>query len=137
MNIIIPFVSTLLYWLGGQRNKWYRWLMGIPIAIIGIFTYHYWAIFAIPTYWVATSAFPYGEKSWLNFLGEYGKFFVVGLVLGSCSFILLPFGLALLQSLLSGISFLILKILDDKDIVKNPYQELLRGFFGTIIYFWR
>ena len=89
------------------------------------------ALLAIPAYFIATNT-PYGEKSWLNFLGEYGKFALAGLLLGSCSFILLPFGLAVFQSVLSAISFLVIKILDEKDIIKNPYVEFLRGFFATI-----
>ena len=106
--------------------------MGIPIAIL---CWGSWiSLLAIPAYWIATSAFPYGEKSWLNFLGERGKFFAVGLALGLCSFIVLPFGLALSQSLLSGISFVAVKVLDDKDILKNPWVELARGFLGTILY---
>ena len=133
--ILIPFAAGLFYWLGGQVNKWFRWGMGLPIALIGFLTGHSWVSFmAIPAYWFATSAFPYGEKSWLNFLGEYGKFFVVGLALGACSFILLSWPLAVLQTLLSGISFLVMKYLDDKDILKNPWQELLRGGIGCCLY---
>lgn len=130
----IPIISAILYLIGGQIWKPARWLMGIPIAIVGVYHQCFWAILAIPAYWVATSAFPYGEKSWLNFLGERGKFFVAGLVFGLCSFTYLSLPFALSQSILSAVSFLILKILDDKDMLKNPWQELLRGLLGTICY---
>lgn len=130
----IPLISAICFLIGGQWWKPARWLMGIPITVIGVFHLHYWAILAIPAYWIATSAFPYGEKSWLNFLGEYGKWLVVGLVLGACSFVLLPLWLGVLQSLLSAVSFGLLHWLDEKNIVKNPFQELLRGFCGTILF---
>jgi len=123
-----------MYLVGGQWWKPTRWFMGIPIAIVGTFYHQYWAVMAIPAYWIATSAFPYGDKSWLNFLGQYGKFFVSGLALGLCSFVLLPLWLAVLQSLFSGIAFVLLHYLDEKGIVKNPFQELLRGFLGTVLY---
>lgn len=133
--ILIPIISALLYALGGQVNKWFRWGIGLPIAAIGLLTGHGWmSLLAIPAYYLTTNI-PYGENSWLNFLGEYGKFFVAGLGLGLCSFILLPFGLALSQSILSSISFVVIKVLDNGDVIKNPWVELLRGFMGTAVYF--
>lgn len=144
MMWLIPIISGLSYALGGDGRipylfipganaKLWRWLMGIPIAIIGVLHLHFWAILAIPAYLIATNVFVYGENSWLNFLGEWGKFFVAGFVLGSCSFILLPFGLALSQSILSGISFLVIKYFDDKGVIGNPFVEFLRGLSGTIL----
>ena len=142
MRILIPFICALLYRAGGTdqwqwckiNQKLWRWLgIGLLIGILGCIVKHSFVpLLCIPAYYLATNI-PYGEKSWLNFLGEYGKFALAGLLLGSCSFILLPFGLAVLQSLLSTISFVVIKILDDKDIIKNPYVEFLRGFFATIL----
>ena len=72
-------------------------------------------------------------NSYLNFLGENGKFFFCGLVFGLSS--IPAFGLlhGVIQGIVSAFVFLIVKILDDKDIVKNPWVERLRGFFGTIL----
>ena len=132
---LIPFISAYLYLAGGQWNKRYRWLMGVPIAIIGVCCHQYWAVLAIPAYWIATSAFPYGENSWLNFLGEYGKFIVCGVVFGACSFTMLHWYLGVLQMVVAGLCWWFIKVLDEQGIIGNPYVELLRGFTGTMIYF--
>jgi len=144
MNIIIPIIAGILFALGGDGRipflfikgwnaKLWRWLgIGLLIGILGCIVKHSFVpLLCIPAYYLATNI-PYGEKSWLNFLGEYGKFALAGLLLGSCSFILLPFGLACLQVVLSGVSFVVLKFLDDKNLIKNPWVELLWGFFATI-----
>lgn len=141
MRFLIPIIAALLYRAGGAdqwkwcplNQHWWRWLMGVAI---GLCEWHGWLNygFTIGAYFIATNAFPYGEKSWLNFLGEYGKFAVAGLAVGLCSFVLLPLWLAVLQSLLSALSFVLLHYLDKKDVIKNPWQELLRGFMGTILF---
>ena len=107
--------------------------MGIPIAIIGICYLKFWAILCIPTYWIATSAFPYGDNSWLNIFGEYGKWFVCGFVFGIASAPILGYW-SVVQAIISGCGFVILHWLDDKGIVKNPFQEILRGVIGTIVF---
>ena len=132
----IPFIAAACYLIGGQWWKPARWFMGVPIASIALINgYPWYCMLAIPAYWIATSAFPYGEKSWLNFLGEYGKYAVVGFVLGLCSFCCCPFIFACFQSILSALFFTALHYLDEKDLLKNPWQELLRGFLGTVVYF--
>jgi len=142
MKFLIPIISAVLFRCGGTDQwKWcplnqkiWRMFIGIPISL---FVWGHWLQIGliIGAYATIPFIFKYGEKSWLNFLGEYGKFFISGLSLGLCSFTFLSFGFALLQSLVSGISFMAIKFLDDKNIIKNPYVELLRGFSGTIIYF--
>lgn len=92
-----------------------------------------WSLTCIVTYYVATAVFKYGEKSWLNFLGEYGKFFVCGLALGAAPWALLGLKWGILQALIGGIGFVIIKILDDKGKVKNPWVERLRGFIAAIL----
>jgi hypothetical protein len=131
--IILPFLSGYLYLLGGQKWCWYRWGMGLPISLIAlIFTHNPLNLLCIPTYYIATSAFPYGEKSWLNFLGEGGKFFVCGLAFGFASIPILGF-IGILQGIISGFAFLGIKILDNKDIIKNPWVEFLRGCLGSCL----
>jgi len=138
---VIPIISGFLYRFGGTKQwKWcilnqklWRYLIGW-YGIYYAFTCHNWKYaLTVVAYPIAVGKFAYGENSWLNFLGPYGKFFVSGLAFGSCSFILLPFGRALLQSLLSGLSFVAIKYLDDRKIIINPVVEWLRGFMGTIL----
>jgi hypothetical protein len=141
MKYLIPFVSAFAYRMGGTDQwKWcflnqkiWRMFIGIPISFL---IWGHWVQMGLVILAYATIPFifKYGEKSWLNFLGEYGKFFVSGLSFGACSFIVLPLWFAVSQTILSGISFLAIKWLDDKNIVKNPWVELLRGFMGTLFY---
>jgi hypothetical protein len=147
LKIIIPFLSGFLYRAGGADQtpwlpicqKWVRWLMGIPVGFLFTIGIVPWNIVAITTvlcgitYYIATAAFKYGEKSWLNFLGEYGKFTVCGLAFGLAAIPAIGIVAGIIQGIVSAIGFLTIKILDDKNIVKNPWVERLRGFFGTII----
>ena len=81
---IIPVMAGVLYALGGNVNKWWRWLMGLPIGGIWfLVTHRYETLLCIATYWIATSAFPYGEKSWLNkYFSEGEKWAICGIVFG-------------------------------------------------------
>jgi hypothetical protein len=131
---IIPIIAGACYLIGGQWWKPGRWLMGIPIFFVAIFNgAPWWAIYAVVTYLIATNAFPYGEKSWLNFLGEYGKYIVCGIVFGLASAPILGYW-SIAQAILGGGGFGLLHYLDEKNIVKNPFQEILRGVVGTALF---
>lgn len=135
--ITIPILNGALFLAGGQWNKWYRWGMGAPVAILCfIKTGHAAAFLLIPSYWIATSAFPYGEKSWLNFLGEKLKFAACGLAFGLASIPALGIFGGIENACLSAIAWAAIKELDDRNILKNPYVEIARGFFGSIRYIW-
>lgn len=118
----IPFISSILYLAGGQYNKWFRWLMGVPIAII----LHNWMF--IITYYIAGAVFVYGDNSWVSKLvGRKGARIIHGLA----------FGLASLQPIFAiwtTITFYILFELAEHDVIDNKYSELGRGFLGTIMY---
>lgn len=142
---MIGLISAISYALGGDGRipylgikgfnaKLWRWLMGIPIGVVYGLIHHQWIciITATIAYLLATML-PYGEKSYLNFLGEKGKFIFCGLAFGACSFTMLPVGWALLQTLLGGLSFYLIKVFDDDGVIGNPWVELLRGFFGAIV----
>lgn len=151
MNFILPFISGFLYRLGGSdqqtwsklKMKWYRWLMGIPLGFLFTIGWASWATVAIVTilsgitFYIATSAFKYGENSWLNFLGEKGKFTVCGIAFGLASIPMFGWVAGIIQGIVAGCAFLCIKILDDKGIIHNPYVELCRGFFGIIISFFK
>jgi len=131
----IPFISGACYLIGGQWWKPARWFMGVPIGLIGFFAGHgLISLLSILTYWIATSCFPYGDSSWLNFLGEWGKWAICGLVLGLASIVVLGPLWGTIQGIVGAISFVILHWLDEKNIVKNPLQEILRGFIGTSLF---
>ena len=134
---MIPIISALLYLAGGQWNKWYRWGMGAPIALICfLHTGHASVLLLIPSYWIATSAFPYGGSSWLNFLGEKAKFAVCGLAFGLASMPALGVFHGIENGVLSAIAWMAIKELDDHDVIKNPYVEIARGLLGSIGFLW-
>lgn len=134
--ILIPIVASVCYLLGGQVNKLFRWLMGIPIFFIAIFNGAPWySVFAIATYLIATNAFSYGDDSWTSKLfGRWVSMGLAGLTYGIASIVVLGAFWGIIQGILGCISFLILKYLDDNEILKNPWQELCRGLLGTILF---
>lgn len=143
MNILVPIICGLLYRFGGQdqvkwipvnQKLWRTFGIGIFLTYVFGMKYHdpkY--MLCILTYWIATSAFPYGEKSWLNFLTEKGKFIVCGLVFGLASFPILGLW-AIAQGIISAIAFLIIKIFDEQGKLDAVWVERLRGFLGTILF---
>lgn len=132
---IIPFISAGLYLAGGQWNKWYRWGMGIPIALTGAVVGHSWIpLLCIPTYFIATNAFSYGDKMWTTKLfGKWASMIISGVALGAASAPVLAWW-AIPQAIFGGLAFGLLKWLDDTNKLKNPWQELLRGFLGTAFF---
>lgn len=138
---IVPVVSALLYRAGGSdqwpipiNQKLWRWLgIGLFVASAGLISgYGGVSLWSILTYYIATNI-PYGEKSFLNIFGEWGKWAICGLVFGLASIPILGYW-GILQGIVSSAAFVGLHYLDDKDILKNPWQELLRGFLGTCLF---
>lgn len=149
MQFLIPIISSFCFRSGGAgrddifcpaipvkaiwANKWWRWLgIGLTIALIT----KAWLV--IPAYFIVTNCMPYGEKSWLNFLGKDLKWIIYGGAFGSCSFFSLPFGFALISTLLGGFSFwFLMKWSNDGfggNLLDHSYVELGFGFIGTICF---
>ena len=136
MQNLIPLITAILNRLGGAdqvawipfKMKWFRWL-GIG-AVIGLI-YHSWL--PVFTYYIATNI-PYGEKSWLNFLGEYGKFAVCGALLGLASIVVLGPVWGVIQAIVGAVAWVVIKYLDDNGEIVNPLTELARGLGASIIY---
>jgi hypothetical protein len=158
MHFIIPLVSAFAMRSGGVgkddrflpfmnpptpwANKWWRWGMGIPIAFILsycdgkiLFGPQWWLV---PAIFLATNCFPYGEKSWLNFLGKDLKWAFYGLLFGACSFLVLPFGYGMIQTLLAGLSFwFLMKWSNDGfngNYLNHAWVEFSFGLLGTVMY---
>ena len=140
---LIPIIAGVLFRMGGTDQwKWcfinqkvWRWLgIGIFLGVTFAIIRHSWIpLLAIPSYAIAIQAAPYGEKSWLNFLGEYGKYAICGIAFGLASAPILG-NAGIAEAILSGCGFALLHWLDEKNIVKNPWQEVLRGVAGTILF---
>ena len=147
LKILVPFVAGFLYRAGGAdqwkwcplKQKWWRWLMGLPIGFLFTIGVMSWASVGIATvlcgiaYYIATAAFVYGEKSWLNFLGETGKFAACGLAFGLASIPILGWQFGIVQGIFSALMFLVIKTLDDEGYLHNPWVERARGFFGIVV----
>jgi hypothetical protein len=103
--------------------------MGLPISLMAlVFGHSIYSLLCILTYYVATSAFPYGDNSWLNkFFSQLQKHFVCGLVFGLASFPIIGYW-AILQGIVGGVTFYCI----EKYEVNNPWTELLRGGLGTV-----
>lgn len=143
MHRLVPFIAGLLFRAGGSDQwKWcplnqklWRWLMG---AVIGLLAWKGLVAYAvcILSYLIATNLFGYGDKTpILKYLPKGWKFAVSGLMYGLASIPLLGIGLGIAQGLISGACFYGLMLLDDADKLKNPWQEIARGFCGTVLYF--
>ena len=134
--ILIPIIAGACYLIGGQWWKAGRWFMGVPIFIIAIITGHPWySIFVIPTYWIATSAFSYGEKMWTTKLfGPWISMIISGIAFGLASAPILGWTWGIAQAIIGGVGFGVLKWLDDTEKLKNPWQEILRGVIGTVLF---
>ena len=139
---LIPIVAALLFRAGGTdqwpwcsiNQKLWRWLMGL---VIGALLWKGWVAYGlcVAGYFIATNVFSYGEKSpILKYLPKWARFAVSGLAYGLAGFALLGLNLAIIQGIVGAVAYLVLMVLDDKEIVKNPYQELLRGALGTIMF---
>lgn len=134
---IIPFLSAILYLIGGQWLKLARWLIGLPMFFIAIFNgYQWYSIFAVLTYFLATNVFSYGDNMWTSKLfGRWISMILSGVTFGLASAPILGIKWGITQAIIGGVGFGVLKWLDDTDRLKNPWQELCRGFVGTIVFF--
>lgn len=134
---LIPFVSSVCYLIGGQWLKLARWLVGLPIFFIAIFNgYPWYSIFAVLTYFLATNVFSYGDKMWTSKLfGRWISMILSGITFGLASAPILGWKWGIVQAIVGGIGFGVLKYLDDTDKLKNPWQELCRGFIGCVVFF--
>ena len=140
MNFLIPIICGIMYRMGGSDNPYlgvkffnYRAMIGIFVGTYFTLTLHSWIpLICILTYWFQP---PYGDKSYLNFLGEWGKFAFVGFIFGvSSTPIWVAAGMwwmGLVQGAVSAIVYTIVRYLDEKNIIKNPWVEFLRGVGGT------
>ena len=153
MKILIPFISTILFRLGGVgrddrflpfmrpstpiANKGWRWGMGI---IIGPFIWRGWLIYllTIITYFFATNIVNYGEgQIWRKWLGKNGAWLFYGFSLGLASLPAL-WALSIAQAFFASISFWTLMKLSNDGFRKwkldHAWVEIGTGFLGTIFY---
>lgn len=146
MHRIIPILAGVLFRLGGDGHipflwvrgwnaKLWRWLLiGIVVGLLawkGVLALLLSTIF----YLIATNVFSYGDGSPISNLPKPWRHVLSGFMYGLPSMFTLGVGWGVLQALVSSGVFYGVMLLDDKNIVKNPWVERLRGFGGTILYF--
>jgi hypothetical protein len=104
-------------------------------------------LLCILTYYIATSAFPYGEKSWLNrFMSQGVKWLFYGAIFGLASVPAIGLVLGLVQAVIGAVSFFCLMAasnwgIPDKDrcgvqYLDHKYVEIVFGFMGTLMFFF-
>ncbi len=117
MNILIPFISAVLFRLGGVSRddrflpfmkpstpiaaKAWRWGMG---AIIGLLAWHGWLTYLliIATYFLATWALGYGENHpFRKWFGRDASWIIYGALFSLASFPVLRW-LAILQAIIGA-----------------------------------
>lgn len=148
MNIFIPIISSVLFWLGGRdqmsvpwNQKLFRWLMGIPIGIISAIIVHSWLpLFGIITYFLATNVMGYGENHPLRkWFGKDIQWILYGFFFGLASLFSLSW-YAILQAVLSAsCSWVLLKWSNDGfkcNKLNHNFVEIGIGLLGTIGYIW-
>ena len=133
LNLLMVVLGTSMYLCGELYNKNLKYLMGIPIAMIGCVLHQSLLPgICILSYLIATE-FGYGDNNWLTLLlGKRGAITFCGTMLGLASFPLIGLW-CLLGAVISGVGFYVIAVLDDKDIVKEPFVGIGRGLVGTIL----
>ena len=132
LPILMVIAGTTMYTLGELYNKVLKYLMGIPISCIAVVMFKSLSpAWCILTYLIATE-FGYGDNNPLTkLLGKRGAITFCGVALGLASFPIIGLW-CLLSGLVSGIAFYVIAVLDDADIVKEPFVGIFRGLAGTI-----
>ena len=160
MLFLIPFVSAILFRLGGCGRddrflpfmepptpiaaKVWRWLMGLPI---GLLAWRGWWELAIIVglYFLATSAMQYGENGWLRKLfGRDKAWIIYGFTFGLASVPILKW-MAIIQAVVGALAFYGLMIWSndgyekdnhEKTYLDHAWVEVAFGFFGTVFYWF-
>jgi hypothetical protein len=86
-------------------------------------------------YFLATNVCSYGDKSpAFKSLSKGLKFALSGFAYGLAPIFILGVSNGLLQAFIAMLGFYVIYILDESNIIKNPWVELLRGVVGTIVF---
>ena len=135
LKLLMVISGTLMYTAGELYDKNLKYMMGIPISILACILYHsIWPLFCVLTYFIATE-FGYGDTNPLTLLlGKRGAITFCGAALGLASFPIIGLW-SILGMIISATAFYVISVLDDKNIVKEPFVGLGRGLFGTIMLF--
>lgn len=123
MNIFIPIIASLLFWLGGRdqmpvpwNQKLFRWVfLGAWLALCTFLVHpSVLAPLVLPCFFVATNVMGYGEKNWLRKLfGKDIQWILYGTFFGLASYFSLGI-LCIAQSVLATIvSYVLLKWSND------------------------
>ncbi len=151
MQYIIPFISGILFHFGGRdqfewlewfNQKLWRWLMGVPIALMYAIMLRSWIpLLCSLTYFLATNASSYGENHpFRKWFGRDGAWIVYGFLFGLASLPILGV-FAIGQAVIASASFWgLMKWSNDGfngHKLNHKIVELSFGFIGTILYFFK
>ena len=134
ISFLTILLGTAFYTFGELKNKWGKYAMGVPIGIVYAVTIQSWLpLTCWLTYFLASWALPYGEKSPITKLvGNRLAITIHGVGIGLASFPIVAY-FAILGGIIGGVSFYILSVLDDKEVVKEPWLAILRPLIGLSV----
>lgn len=149
MNIFIPIISAILFWLGGRdqmkvpiNQKGFRWWI-LPgfLALVCLISTHSWlmALLSLSAYIGSLWGLSYGENWLRKLVGKDIQWILYGFCFGLSSFFCLSW-LSLLQSLIgAGSTWFLLKWSNDgfkwsSFKLNHEYVEIGIGLSATILY---
>lgn len=131
MGLSAVLLATMFYWAGEIHNKWFKYLMGIPVALSFVWKTPE-AMMCILTYFVACQL-GYGDNNPMTkIFGKRAAIVIHGTAVGLASFPILGM-YALIQGIVSGCAFYAIAEFDDAGQLHEPYIAIFRGLFGTCL----
>ena len=132
IQLLMILSGTAMYTIGQLHNKVFKYLMGVPIALLGMAFLGPWMpLLAILTYFIACEV-GYGDNNPLTrIVGKRWAIVIHGRLVGLAALPIIGIW-CVLSGVVSGITFWFIAELDDSEIVKEPWVAILRGIAGTI-----
>jgi hypothetical protein len=127
INLLMILSGTAFYTYGELKNKWGKYLMGCPIALIYSVCLQSWVpMFTVLTYFIACQI-GYGDNNPLTKLvGKRGAITIHGACVGMASIVIVgPW--AIVGAIFSGLMFLLIAIADDNGKIAEPWVAILRS----------
>jgi len=132
-KLLLMLAAVIMYTLGENKKQIFKQLMGIPLALIAfLFTHNLWALLAIPSYYIASIAFGYGDKNiWTKWIGKEWAVILTGFMLGLASFPIVGIW-AILQATISSWAWYGVYVFDEAGKIKEPWVAILRSLGASV-----
>lgn len=134
MGIILIILGIIMYTLGENYNKNFKYAMGIPMGIIAALVLKsFIPLLAILSYLIANEI-GYGDNNLLTkWVGKRLAIVIHGTALGLACFPIV-WGWALLSGIISCLGFIIIDVFDRQGKIGEPWVAIFRALSATIIF---